>query len=29
MNTKFRDCAGRLDEEEQKNEVLFNDYALL
>ena len=29
MNTKFRDCAGRLNEEEQKNDVLFNDYALL
>ena len=29
MNTKFRDCAGRLNEEEQKNEVVLNDYALL
>ena len=29
MNTKFRDCAGRLNEEEQKNEVLINDFALL
>ena len=29
MNTKFRECAGRLNEEEQKNDVLINDFALL